>query len=87
MSSTSYPQPYTTFGTPQCHLLEWAAPNVVRVAFNRKPVNALSTQLWKEMQKIFEHLHADRDVRAVVLNGEGKCFTAGLDRAFTFPFQ
>ncbi len=76
----SFPQQYSGFsGGPKLHLLEWAAPHVVRVAFNRAPVNALSTALWKEMQQIFEHLGKDGDVRAVVFNGEGRCFTAGLD--------
>lgn len=34
----------------------------------------------QEMSRIFYHIRDDPDVIAVVLSGEGRCFTAGLDR-------
>lgn len=37
--------------------------------------------MWTEMHKIFDHIRGDGDVRVVILSGEGRCFTAGLDRA------
>ncbi|KDN52794.1 ClpP/crotonase [Tilletiaria anomala UBC 951] len=76
----SFPQPYVPLASSVAHhLVQWEVPHVVRVSFHRKPVNALSEALWRETQRIFDHLHSDGDVRAVVLSGEGRCFTAGLD--------
>lgn len=31
------------------------------------------------MHQIFDHIRRDGDVRVVVLSGDGRCFTAGLD--------
>ena len=78
----SFPQPYTGLQDIEFHLVQWEAPATLRVSFNRKPVNALSTPLWKETHRIFDHIRHDGDVRAVLLSGEGRCFSAGLDREF-----
>ena len=38
------------------------------------------TSNWLEMRRVFKHIPTDGDIRAVVLYGKGRCFTAGLDR-------
>ncbi|KAK0568677.1 hypothetical protein OC861_001679 [Tilletia horrida] len=61
----SFPQKYSKFDT-KFHLVQFEADLVLRVSFSRPPVNA-----W--------HDASDPDVAVVVLSGEGRCFTAGLD--------
>ncbi len=65
---------YTTFE------VTLAAPGVLSVALNRpRKRNAQTHHMWDEMRNIFETISSDRDVRVVILSGNGKCFTAGLD--------
>ncbi|OEK04980.1 crotonase/enoyl-CoA hydratase family protein [Roseivirga misakiensis] len=53
---------------------------VAQVKFNRpEKANSLHMEAWKEMQRIFEHLSTDDTVRVIVLAGEGKHFSAGID--------
>jgi enoyl-CoA hydratase len=53
---------------------------VAIVTFNRpEAMNALSRALRVELAKTFAELDADESVRAIVLTGAGKAFTAGLD--------
>jgi delta(3,5)-delta(2,4)-dienoyl-CoA isomerase len=53
---------------------------VALVSINRpKQLNAMNKQFWPECAKCFSTLHADSRVRAIVVNGTGKHFSAGLD--------
>ena len=53
---------------------------VALVTLNRpEAMNALSKQMRAEIAQTFQALNADDSVRAVVLTGAGKAFTAGLD--------
>ncbi len=53
---------------------------VAHVRINRpEKANAFNQGCWEEMQAIFEDLNDDSEVRVVVLSGEGKYFTAGID--------
>lgn len=53
---------------------------VGRVTFNRPEVhNAFNATLIKEMSHLFAEIEKDRDIRVVVLTGEGKSFCAGAD--------
>lgn len=53
---------------------------VALVTLNRpEAMNALSKQLRAEIAETFSALDDDDDVRAIVLTGAGKAFTAGLD--------
>lgn len=72
---------------PQYFRLQWLVDHVLGVSFNRPPVNAFHVPMWTEMHRIFSHLRGDGEVRAVVLYGEGKCFTGGLDCAYTLLTQ
>lgn len=60
-------------------LVEKDGPVTV-VTLNRPDaLNALSRDLRREIVKTFERLSKDDDVRAVVLTGSGRAFTAGID--------
>lgn len=53
---------------------------VAHVAMNRpEKLNAMNGTFFSEVGKAFKALDANPDVRAVVLSGNGKHFTAGLD--------
>ena len=53
---------------------------VALVTLNRpEAMNALSRQMRAEIAQTFAALNADDGVRAIVLTGAGKAFTAGLD--------
>jgi len=54
---------------------------VALVKFNRPPVNALNTELVKELHEVIEVLDQDTAVRVIVLTGQGKAFVAGADIA------
>ncbi len=45
----------------------------------RPPVNAQNRRFREEIVRIFDTLHDAPDVRAVVLTGEGRAFSAGAD--------
>jgi len=53
---------------------------VAVVTINRpESMNAFTTELSLELQLALEKAHNDGSVRAVVLTGEGRCFSAGAD--------
>lgn len=41
--------------------------------------NAMNAALFRELEEVFEALDADHEVRVVILRGEGKAFSYGLD--------
>ncbi|NXH15888.1 ECH1 protein, partial [Bucco capensis] len=41
--------------------------------------NAMDTAFWGEMVKVFKELSDDSEVRAVIISGDGSCFSAGID--------
>jgi len=50
------------------------------VAFNRpEKANSLHLNAWEELKELFETLDETKDVRVIVLSGEGKHFCAGID--------
>ncbi|KAL0086620.1 ClpP/crotonase-like domain-containing protein [Phycomyces blakesleeanus] len=56
--------------------------NIAHVQLNRpKSLNAFNDCLVKEVRSVFELLAVDQDIRAVVVSGSGRMFTAGLDLA------
>lgn len=52
---------------------------IARVTINRPPVNAQNNKLREEMQLVMDSFGDRIDVRAIVLTGEGKAFSAGAD--------
>ncbi|WP_374763694.1 enoyl-CoA hydratase-related protein [Yunchengibacter salinarum] len=56
---------------------------VARLRLNRPDVrNAFNDALIRDLKQAFETLGADPDVRAILLSGEGKTFSAGADLAW-----
>ena len=55
---------------------------IAHVSINRpEKANALHQQAWIEMKSIFESLSIDKEVRVIILSGEGRLFCAGIDLA------
>jgi enoyl-CoA hydratase len=54
---------------------------VAVVTLNRPPMNALSTEMLKEIKRAFHELKANKEAKVVVVTGEGKAFVAGADIA------
>jgi len=52
---------------------------VALVTINRPPVNAQNNKFREEIQLIVDSLGDREDVRAIILTGEGKAFSAGAD--------
>lgn len=61
------------------HLRVEEADGVAVVTLNRPPVNALNSELLGEIGDVAGSLAGRRDLRGVVLTGEGKAFVAGAD--------
>ena len=54
--------------------------NVAIVTINRPPVNPLNSDVFQELNDLFDELDSNDDVRAIVLTGSGeKAFVAGAD--------
>ena len=54
--------------------------NVLTVSLNRPEVhNAMNPELIAGLTKVFEEAGQDKNIRAIVLKGEGKSFCAGAD--------
>jgi enoyl-CoA hydratase/carnithine racemase len=53
--------------------------NVATVTMNAPPVNAQDRIFRDELPRVFDVLHDRPEVRAVVLTGEGRAFSAGAD--------
>ncbi|XP_060519588.1 delta(3,5)-Delta(2,4)-dienoyl-CoA isomerase, mitochondrial [Cylas formicarius] len=53
---------------------------VYHVQLNRpERLNALNRTMWSDIEKCFHNLSSDENCRAIVLSGNGKHFTAGMD--------
>lgn len=56
------------------------AERVATVWLNRpEKSNAMGPDFWPQIRAAFEEIHADKEVRAVIVAGKGKNFSAGLD--------
>uniref|UniRef100_K3WG46 Enoyl-CoA hydratase n=1 Tax=Globisporangium ultimum (strain ATCC 200006 / CBS 805.95 / DAOM BR144) TaxID=431595 RepID=K3WG46_GLOUD len=54
--------------------------NVVHLKLNRpKTVNAMNMQMWVELGQAFEQIEQDQSIKAVIVSGEGRGFTSGMD--------
>ncbi|MBN1634872.1 MAG: crotonase/enoyl-CoA hydratase family protein, partial [Deltaproteobacteria bacterium] len=53
---------------------------IARVILNRpEKRNAMGPDAWKEIIPIFDDLHKDDSIRAIIISAEGPMFTAGID--------
>lgn len=61
---------------------------IANVAFNRpEKANSLNETAWEEMRSIFESFHENKEVRVIILSGEGKHFCAGIDLSLLMDMQ
>ena len=79
---TGAPQPlnvaFTKFETLSLEFLHDS--NVLHLKLNRpKAVNAMNMHMWVELARAFEMVERDPSVKAVVVSGEGRGFTSGMD--------
>ncbi|WP_211653888.1 enoyl-CoA hydratase [Planococcus alpniumensis] len=60
--------------------ISWKKEDGIAIAtINRPPANALSRALILEVDALLDEVKNDSDVRAIVLHGEGRFFSAGAD--------
>lgn len=60
--------------------ISWKKEDGVAIAtINRPPANALSRALIMEVNSLLDEVEHDEEVRAIVLHGEGRFFSAGAD--------
>lgn len=52
---------------------------IAYVTINNPPMNALSREVFLEIEDTFEKLEADDTVKVVIFSGEGRAFIAGAD--------
>lgn len=61
--------------TVKCRIADYVAV----VTMDRPPVNAQNAQMNSDMALVFDTISDREDVRAAILTGAGKCFSAGAD--------
>ena len=61
--------------TVKCDIRDFIAV----VTMDRPPVNAQNSQFHNDMASVFDTLSDREDVRAIILTGAGRCFSAGAD--------
>jgi enoyl-CoA hydratase len=72
-----------THSTPplaQGHIQQTLQGSIARVTISHVPrFNAMSRVMWRELRSVFESIQRNRDVRCVVIAGEGGHFCSGGD--------
>ncbi len=71
----------TTFGRISYDL----RPPVARLALNHAPLNVIDIPMMEDLAQALAEIEARPDVSVVVLSGEGKSFSAGVDVAAHTP--
>ncbi|TMW56640.1 hypothetical protein Poli38472_006650 [Pythium oligandrum] len=60
--------------------LNYEQENVLHVKLNRpKQVNAFNMQMWEDLGDAFDQIDLDTSIKAVIVSGEGRGFTSGMD--------
>ena len=52
---------------------------VAIVTINHEPANALSSEVLREFSLLLDSILEDKEIRAIILHGEGRFFSAGAD--------
>ena len=68
-------------GQPECSTLGLAVDGQVAIVSLKRPdkANAMNMEMWQELRQAMQWADRTPQVRAVVLHGEGKHFTSGID--------
>jgi cyclohexa-1,5-dienecarbonyl-CoA hydratase len=64
--------------------VEFALP-VARIVLNNAPLNVIDLPMMEELSRSLAEIEAQRDISVVILSGEGKAFSAGVDVAAHTP--
>lgn len=60
--------------------LKWSSEGSIAViTLQRPPANALSNGLLRELSAVLDEIEPNRELKAVVIHGEGRFFSAGAD--------
>lgn len=60
--------------------LKWSVEDTIAtITLQRPPANALSSGLLRELTAALDEIEPSREIRAVVIHGEGRFFSAGAD--------
>ena len=49
------------------------------ITLNRPPVNILNIAMMTEINEVLDAWKGEKDLKAVLFNGKGKCFSAGVE--------
>ena len=62
------------------NFLVTVSDKIARVSINRpQKANALNLPAWEELKAVMEEMADRKDVRVIILSGEGRLFCAGID--------
>ncbi|NHM30529.1 enoyl-CoA hydratase [Neobacillus terrae] len=60
--------------------LKWStADRIATITIQRPPANALSSGLLRELASVLDEIETNEEVRAIIVHGEGRFFSAGAD--------
>ena len=60
--------------------LKWSYQNnIATITIARPPANALSSGLLRELSAVLDEIEPNREIRVIVIHGEGRFFSAGAD--------
>jgi cyclohexa-1,5-dienecarbonyl-CoA hydratase len=61
------------------------APPIARITLHHPPLNVIDVPMMEELAQSLAEIEARQDVSAIVLTGDGKAFSAGVDVAAHMP--
>ena len=60
--------------------LRWSyQDSIATITIQRPPANALSSGLLRELSAVLDEIEPNREIRVIVIHGEGRFFSAGAD--------
>ena len=60
--------------------LKWSNQDgIATITIARPPANALSSGVLRELSAILDEIEHNRDMKVIVIHGEGRFFSAGAD--------
>lgn len=60
--------------------LKWSfQDSIATITIDRPPANALSSGLLRELSTVLDEIEPNREIRVIVIHGEGRFFSAGAD--------
>jgi len=71
--------------TATSHVAVDSAPPIVRISLHNPPLNVIDIPMMEELRQSLAEIEAQPDVSVIVISGEGKCFSAGVDVAAHVP--